>query len=62
VGAVILLLLNDFVTKVTEHYGLVLGIIILMFALGLRKGVMGFLVDFVRERRVASAKPIPHQA
>ena len=36
VGATLLLVLNDFVTKVTEHYSLVLGVIILIFALGLR--------------------------
>jgi branched-chain amino acid transport system permease protein len=46
VGAGIFLLLNDMVTKFTEHYSLVLGIVILMFALGLRKGLLGFLVDW----------------
>jgi len=45
VGAALLLMLNDFVTKVTEHYSLVLGIIILVFALGLRKGLLGFVVQ-----------------
>jgi branched-chain amino acid transport system permease protein len=44
-GAAILLLLNDTVTKLTEHYSLVLGIVILAFALGLRKGLLGFLVE-----------------
>lgn len=44
-GAGILLLLSDMVTRFTEHYGLVLGIVILFFALGLRKGLLGFLVD-----------------
>jgi branched-chain amino acid transport system permease protein len=44
-GAGILLLLNDMVTKFTEHYSLVLGIVILLFALGMRKGLLGFLVD-----------------
>jgi branched-chain amino acid transport system permease protein len=53
VGAIILLLLNDFVTKITEHYGLVLGIIILAFALGLRKGLLGVIVEYFKERRVA---------
>ncbi len=52
-GAIILLLLNDFVTKITEHYGLVLGIIILAFALGLRKGLLGVIVEYFRERRAA---------
>ncbi len=54
-GAVIFLLLNDFVTKFTEHYGLVLGMIILAFALGLRKGLLGVIVEYVRERRAARA-------
>lgn len=45
VGAVLLLLLSDVVTRVTEHYGLVLGVIILGFALGLREGLLGSLVQ-----------------
>jgi branched-chain amino acid transport system permease protein len=53
VGAVILLLLNDFVTRITQHYGLVLGIIILAFALGLRKGLLGALVELLRNRNTA---------
>lgn len=43
-GAMILLALNDIVTRFTEYHGLVLGIVILAFALGLRRGVL----DFVR--------------
>ena len=50
VGAGILLLLNDMVTKFTEHYSLVLGIVILCFALGLRKGLLGFIVDAWNKR------------
>lgn len=42
-GAGILLLLNDLVTRYTAHYSLVLGIVILAFALGLRTGLLGFL-------------------
>jgi branched-chain amino acid transport system permease protein len=45
VGAALLLMLNDLVTKVTEHYSLVLGVIILIFALGLRKGLLGFVLQ-----------------
>jgi branched-chain amino acid transport system permease protein len=45
VGAALLLVLNDLVTKVTEHYSLVLGVIILICALGLRKGLLGFVVQ-----------------
>ena len=46
VGTMILLLLNDVVTRQTEYYGLALGIVILVFALGLRRGVL----DFVTQR------------
>ncbi len=46
VGTIMLTVLNDVVTRTTEYYGLALGIIILVFALGLRRGV----VDFVTER------------
>ena len=42
-GAAILLGLNDVVTRFTEYYGLVLGLVILAFALGLRRGVLDFL-------------------
>jgi branched-chain amino acid transport system permease protein len=42
-GAMILLALNDVVTRFTEYHGLVLGIVILGFALGLRRGVLDFL-------------------
>jgi len=42
-GAMILLALNDVVTRITEYQGLVLGIVILAFALGLRRGVLDFL-------------------
>jgi branched-chain amino acid transport system permease protein len=46
-GTAILLGLNDVVTRTTEYYGLVLGIVILAFALGLRRGVL----DIVWKRR-----------
>ncbi len=42
-GAMILLALNDVVTRVTEYRDLVLGIVILAFVLGLRRGVLDFL-------------------
>ena len=45
VGTMILLLLNDVVTRQTEYYGLALGIIILGFALGLRRGVLDFITE-----------------
>ena len=50
VGTVILLILNDTVTRVTEYYGIVLGIVILFFALGLRRGLLDVLVDLWHRR------------
>jgi branched-chain amino acid transport system permease protein len=50
-GAVILSLLNDVVTRGTEYHGLALGIVILMFVLGLRKGLTDFVIEKLRARR-----------
>jgi len=51
VGTVLLLILNDTVTRFTDYHGIVLGIVILFFALGLRKGLMDFVVDWAKQRR-----------
>jgi branched-chain amino acid transport system permease protein len=51
VGTVLLLILNDTVTRLTEHYGIVLGIVILFFAIGLRRGLMDFVVEWYEQRR-----------
>lgn len=51
VGTVLLLILNDTATRLTEHYGIVLGVVILFFALGLRKGLMDFVVDWYQSWR-----------
>ena len=53
VGTVLLLILNDIVTRLTEYYGIVLGIVILFFAIGLRKGLMDFAVEWYEQRRDA---------
>jgi len=50
VGTVLLLILNDTVTRLTEYYGIVLGIVILFFAIGLRKGLMDFVVEWYARR------------
>jgi branched-chain amino acid transport system permease protein len=50
VGTVLLLTLNDTVTRLTEYYGLVLGIVILFFAIGLRKGLMDYVVEWYEQR------------
>ena len=51
VGTVLLLILNDTVTRLTEYYGIVLGIVNLIFAIGLRKGLMDFAVEWYEQRR-----------
>lgn len=56
-GTVLLLLLNDIVSRRTEHHGLMLGIVILLFTLGLRKGITDFIADKLRAHREATAKP-----
>ena len=58
-GAVILSLLNHFVTAYTKYYGLVLGIIILAYVLALRKGLLDFALERFRDsaRRRAKAAP-----
>ncbi|WFU18843.1 branched-chain amino acid ABC transporter permease [Bradyrhizobium sp. CB3481] len=51
VGTVLFLILNDTVTRLTEYHGLVLGTVILFFAIGLRKGLMDFAVEWYAQRR-----------
>jgi branched-chain amino acid transport system permease protein len=51
VGTAIFLLLNDWITAVTEHHGLFLGIILLIIVLGLRKGLLDFAVEHWRTRK-----------
>jgi branched-chain amino acid transport system permease protein len=55
-GALILSLLNDVITRRTEHHGLFLGAVILLFALGLRKGVTDFIAEWFRQRREAASR------
>lgn len=50
VGTVLLLLLNDVITRITQHYSLVLGVVILVFALGLRKGLLGLVMQLGTKR------------
>ena len=59
VGAVLLRLIEHFVTIYTEHHGLVLGIVILVIVLGLKKGVADFVVDWLAARRDGKASRVP---
>lgn len=67
VGTMTLLLFNDVITKFTEYYGLTLGIVILLFALGFRKGVTDFALEAWRGRNAsrqtaARARPTETEA
>ena len=53
-GSAILLALNDIFTRLTEYHGLVQGVVILLFALGLRRGVLDFLRVLPGRGEVAS--------
>lgn len=64
IGAVLLRLLDHFITIYTHHHGLVLGVVILLIVLGLRKGVGDYIVDWLDERREAKAentKPLENE-
>jgi len=51
VGTVILQALNHYVTILTEHHGMVLGTIILIFVLGLRRGLADWVYEWFQSRR-----------
>ncbi|MCA0406050.1 MAG: branched-chain amino acid ABC transporter permease [Proteobacteria bacterium] len=62
VGTVVLLLLNDYVTRIAEHHGLVLGLVILFVALGLRKGLLDYVMDWRAARRIRAEEAHPVSA
>jgi branched-chain amino acid transport system permease protein len=59
IGAILLQMLNHFVTIYTDYHGLVLGIIILIAVLGLRRGVADFVYEMWSGRRARIAIPEP---
>lgn len=50
VGAAVFLLLNDNITRMTEHHGIVMGVVLLAVVLGLRKGFLDLLDEWWRAR------------
>lgn len=56
VGALLLQLLNHFVTVYTEYHGLVLGSVILLIVLGLRQGVADYVMEWWQDRRARRAE------
>lgn len=61
VGTLLLQTLNHFVTIYTEYHGLVLGSVILLIVLGLRRGLADYLYDWLQDRRArrAPSAPVP---
>lgn len=57
-GAIMLIAMNDVVTSYTSHYGIFLGTIILITVLGLRKGVLDYLSDYVASRRTKQVSDV----
>ena len=55
-GALLLEALNHYITIYTEYHGLVLGVVILLIVLGLRRGIADSLFAFVTQRRQARAR------
>ena len=53
VGTVILLALNDVVSRFTEYHGLALGLVILLVTLVFRRGVLDVLTLRLNRRRLA---------
>jgi branched-chain amino acid transport system permease protein len=43
VGSALLLMFNDVITRVAEYHGLALGLVVLLFALGFKKGITDFI-------------------
>ena len=47
VGAGLLLLFNDVITRTTQYHGLALGLAVLLFALGFKRGIMDFWIELL---------------
>jgi branched-chain amino acid transport system permease protein len=56
-GAGMLLALESVVNEHTSHHGIVLGTVILVVALGLRKGLLEFMVEHFRQARSGRVPP-----
>jgi branched-chain amino acid transport system permease protein len=55
-GAVIFRVLNDVIVAYTSHTELVLGIVVLIFVLGLRKGLLDVVAEQIERRRDAARR------
>ena len=61
VGAIVLLALEALVNRYSNHHGLVLGVVILFAALGLRRGILDVAVEIWARRRRRLALPVAGQ-
>jgi branched-chain amino acid transport system permease protein len=55
VGATLLQLFNDQITRITESHGIALGIVVLIFALGFKRGILDFVLQFYARRKGSSS-------
>ena len=49
VGAGLLLLFNDIITRTTQYHGLALGLVVLLFALGFKRGITDFSLELLQK-------------
>ena len=54
VGAVVFELLNNYINSITEHHGMVMGVVLLLIVLGLRKGFLDVLDEWWQARKGAA--------
>lgn len=59
-GAAVFLLLNDNITRMTDHHGIVMGIVLLVIVLGLRKGFLDLLDEWWQARTVRVSRGESH--
>ena len=56
VGAGLLLLFNDIITRTTQYHGLALGLVVLLFALGFKRGITDFSLELLQKINRKSGK------
>ncbi len=52
IGASLLLLFNDVITRTTEYHGIALGVVVLMFALGFRRGIADYFSELLIQKKI----------
>jgi branched-chain amino acid transport system permease protein len=57
VGAALLLAFNDLITRATEYHGLALGVVVLVFALGFKRGITDYSAQLLKRLRPAARPP-----